>query len=160
MIKAAYRTLMFKCRYHPDLGGDEERARKINEAYRVLRDPEKRREYDLALDPGAFELKRATKDCFERRRIPRIEVNFKVTYEKDREKSLPAKVLDISLLGCRMQTAEPLKVGTKIRVNIEGYNIEGKVRWKRMFHPTIFQRIHEAGIEFIKDFDAIDNLRT
>lgn len=48
MIKKAYRTLMGEMGAHPDLGGDEERAKLINEAYRVLSDPDLRRAYDRA----------------------------------------------------------------------------------------------------------------
>ncbi len=46
MVKKAYRTLMGEMRGHPDLGGDVERAKLINEAYTVLGDPELRRAYD------------------------------------------------------------------------------------------------------------------
>lgn len=48
MIKKVYRTLMGELGAHPDLGGDEERAKLINEAYAVLSDPEARRAYDAA----------------------------------------------------------------------------------------------------------------
>ncbi len=48
MIKKVYRTLMGELGAHPDLGGDEERAKLINEAYAVLSDPEVRRAYDAA----------------------------------------------------------------------------------------------------------------
>ncbi len=48
MIKKAYRTLMGEMRGHPDLGGDEERAKLINEAHTVLVDPDLRRAYDTA----------------------------------------------------------------------------------------------------------------
>lgn len=48
MIKKAYRTLMGEMRGHPDLGGDEERAKLINEAHTVLADPDLRRAYDAA----------------------------------------------------------------------------------------------------------------
>jgi hypothetical protein len=48
MIKKAYRTLMGEMRGHPDLGGDEERAKLINEAHTVLVDPDLRRAYDAA----------------------------------------------------------------------------------------------------------------
>jgi DnaJ-class molecular chaperone len=48
MVKKAYRTLMGEMGGHPDLGGDVERAKLINEAYTVLGDPEVRRGYDDA----------------------------------------------------------------------------------------------------------------
>lgn len=43
-IKKAYRKLA--ATHHPDKGGDEEKFKEINEAYSVLGDDDKRREYD------------------------------------------------------------------------------------------------------------------
>jgi curved DNA-binding protein len=43
-IKKAFRKLAQK--HHPDAGGDEETFKDINEAYAVLSDPEKRKQYD------------------------------------------------------------------------------------------------------------------
>jgi hypothetical protein len=59
VIDAAYRQLMRK--YHPDVAhGDEvlaarlhERAKLINQAYAILRDPRQRREYDHARQQGS-----------------------------------------------------------------------------------------------------------
>lgn len=58
-IKKAFRTLSKK--YHPDMNpGDrkaEERFQKVSEAYSVLQDPRKRKEYDKKLEErerGAF----------------------------------------------------------------------------------------------------------
>lgn len=48
MVKKAYRTLMGEMGGHPDVGGDEERAKLINEAYTILGDPDLRRAYDRA----------------------------------------------------------------------------------------------------------------
>ncbi len=53
VIQAAYRRLAAK--YHPDKGGDAEQMKRINAAWEVLGDPQKRREYDLwyfTLGPG------------------------------------------------------------------------------------------------------------
>ena len=58
MVRKAYRTLMGEMRGHPDLGGDEERAKLINEAYAVLADPDLRRAYDQARArtvPGGYD---------------------------------------------------------------------------------------------------------
>lgn len=46
VIKSSYRTLMQRMKMHPDLGGDHAEATLINEAYRVLTDPDKRAAYD------------------------------------------------------------------------------------------------------------------
>ncbi len=49
VIKASYRTLMQVCKVHPDLGGCKDQAALINEAYSVLRCPQRRSEYDAKL---------------------------------------------------------------------------------------------------------------
>ncbi len=46
MITAAYRCLMSQLRNDPDLGGNPEKAARINQAYQILRDPAKRKAYD------------------------------------------------------------------------------------------------------------------
>jgi curved DNA-binding protein CbpA len=49
-IKAAYKAKAKK--EHPDVGGNEEKFKEINEAYGVLSDPEKRRRYDETGEHG------------------------------------------------------------------------------------------------------------
>lgn len=46
IITAAYRTLLRALGKHPDLGGPEDEAKRIIEAYATLSDPERRRAYD------------------------------------------------------------------------------------------------------------------
>ena len=50
-IKKAYRKKAHK--HHPDKGGDEEKFKKVNEAYQVLSDKEKRKRYDQFGKAGA-----------------------------------------------------------------------------------------------------------
>lgn len=58
-IKKAFRKLART--HHPDAGGDEERFKEINEAYEVLSDPEKRKQYDAfgkyagKMPPGGYQ---------------------------------------------------------------------------------------------------------
>ena len=49
VIRSTYRTMMQKMKMHPDLGGNQEDAALINEAYSVLMDPNARAQYDSSL---------------------------------------------------------------------------------------------------------------
>jgi len=44
-IKKAYRRLSFK--HHPDRGGEKEKSQQLNEAYDILGDEKKRKQYDM-----------------------------------------------------------------------------------------------------------------
>lgn len=50
-IKTAYRKMAMK--HHPDRGGDEKKFKEVEEAYRVLSDPNKRRMIDMGVDPNS-----------------------------------------------------------------------------------------------------------
>jgi tetratricopeptide (TPR) repeat protein len=49
VVKSAYRVLLKEIGGHPDLGGDEEVAKAINEAYEIIGDPRLREQYDREL---------------------------------------------------------------------------------------------------------------
>lgn len=51
-IKKAFRELANK--HHPDKGGDAEKFKKINEAYSILSDDDKRREYDTGRSQSSW----------------------------------------------------------------------------------------------------------
>ena len=53
IIAAAYRALLRALRKHPDLGGSDDEAKLIIEAYATLSDPERRRAYDAWLSAHA-----------------------------------------------------------------------------------------------------------
>jgi curved DNA-binding protein CbpA len=57
VIAAAYRRLMKDA--HPDIGGDAERAKRLNAAYATLSDPGSRRTYDAALRPEGVAVRRS-----------------------------------------------------------------------------------------------------
>ncbi len=46
IIRSSYLTLLHKLKQHPDLGGDHWNATVLNEAFEILKDEEKRAEYD------------------------------------------------------------------------------------------------------------------
>ena len=48
VIRSSYRTMMQKLKMHPDLGGDQEMAALVNEAYAVLTNPVARAKYDAS----------------------------------------------------------------------------------------------------------------
>jgi curved DNA-binding protein len=49
-IKKAYRSLAMK--HHPDRGGDANKFKEIEEAYRTLSDPQKKQMFDMGVDPN------------------------------------------------------------------------------------------------------------
>jgi curved DNA-binding protein len=66
-IKKAYRKLALK--YHPDRNkgdaGAEEKFKELGEAYAVLSDPEKRKQYDTFGDPAAFRQRYSQQDIYQ-----------------------------------------------------------------------------------------------
>lgn len=165
VIHAAYRALMSTMKRHPDLGGDPEEAKVINEAYATLRDPDKRAYYDQRLksdDAGGRATGRVEwVEDDERRRVPRryVDANVSLCAGHD-HRWFKARAMDVSILGMKIQAEKPLRIGQL--VTIAGQNtttdaIHGKVRWTRMFHPSIFERVYEFGIEFTEPVEDIDS---
>lgn len=156
-IHSAYRTLMFRQRCHPDLGGDQELAVLINVAYETLTDPVKKSRYDLTLPSSVF--KSVGKGRDEKRRVPRVYININITYMRGGRSREEGRLADISSLGCRLQTSKKLDIGEKISVKIAGHTVSGTVKWNRMFHPSVLQRVHEQGIEFDNEFEEIEKIK-
>ncbi len=157
-IVSAYRTLMSKGGKHPDLGGDEREAVLINIAYETLSDAKKRSEYTRSIVKSVR--KSEVKSPEDRRRAPRQDTNSTVSYCLDHDtKWYSARVKDMSVLGVRIQSHEPLVSGTHIVIappNLASQAFHGTVKWTRMFHPSMFERVYEAGIEFSDQISDID----
>lgn len=157
VIDAAFRTLMSKLKKHPDLGGDAEEAKLINEAREVLSNPERRSHYDATLSKRNPEKKN---DLVEHRRAPRRNTDATVSYCISHDlKWYAARVKDVSVLGVRIQSHSPLVSGEHVVIapsNLASPAIHGTVRWARMFHPSVFERIYEAGIEFSDQISDVE----
>jgi len=159
VITSAWRTIMSKLKKHPDLGGNQEEAVLINEAYETLSNPVRRAKYNVELVTKETDETTASETVLERRRVPRHDVDTTVSYCISHDQNwYSARVKDISILGIRLQSHEPFKEGQKLVIaptNLASPAIHGMVRWKRMFHPSTFERVYEAGIEF---FDQITDI--
>ncbi|MFH0798878.1 MAG: DnaJ domain-containing protein [Pseudomonadota bacterium] len=160
LIESAWRTLLSTLKKHPDLGGLPEEAALINQAHDVLLDPIKRKRYDASLGavkPAGV----APKAAFaERRRDPRHLIDATVSYCLGHDLNWqPARVKDVSTLGLRIQSRAPLSAGQHLVIapaNLAATAIHGTVRWARVFHPSLFERIYEAGIEFADQITDVD----
>lgn len=160
VITAAYHTLMSKLKKHPDLGGDEVEATIINRAYEILSNPKERAVYDTLLSKSVSKKDGEKKSHVERRRVPRHEVDSVVSFCVNHDtRWYPARVKDVSILGVKIQSHAALAVGQHLVIippNLASPAVHGTVRWARMFHPSVFERVYEAGIEFADQITDID----
>ncbi|MBN1283183.1 MAG: DnaJ domain-containing protein [Proteobacteria bacterium] len=158
VISAAYRARMKQC--HPDVGGDPDEASRVNEAYEFLSDPERRAHYDGSITRARPAAPGHESRGAERRRVKRHEIDAAVSYCIDHDSVWhSARVVDFSILGMRLRSHEQLTVGQSVVIvppNLAALAMHGTVRWVRVFHPTIFERVYEAGVEFP---DQITNIR-
>jgi curved DNA-binding protein len=126
-IKSAYRKLALK--YHPDHGGDEEKFKKLNEAYSIIGDPEKRRIYDNPrnFSPGGFHDQFYTKNPFENSTefediLRNFGFNFRNNNYKRRNNDLQIKIklsLKDSFIGKTASINYPLPSGIQQSIEIK-----------------------------------------
>ncbi len=158
IISAVHRAWMKAMRAHPDLGGDPELAKAINEAYDVLKDPDRRAAYDATLREevrGLFECER---------RAPRYKVDATIGYCVSPGSSWEeARVVDASALGLRIRAERPLEAGLNMAIAFPGspaMAAEATVRWVN--HLKNYPRFcYEAGVEFFAPMpDILLRLKT
>jgi len=147
IISAVYRAWMKAMRAHPDLGGDPELAKSLNEAYGVLKDPERREEYDARL-------RREVKGMLGcERRAPRTKVDATIGYLVEPGGGWEeARVIDASALGLRLRTEGPVEEGMHLAIAFPGscaMAAEATVRWVNHLKNAPRFR-YECGIEFFQ----------
>jgi curved DNA-binding protein CbpA len=144
-------------RAHPDLGGDEEFAKTINEAYDTLKDPERRASYDESLrqhSNGSGEPSR---------RAPRTRIDAAIaictTLKGNWE---DATVVDASSLGMKIRSRLSLESGQHLAIAFPGscaMAAEATVTWAHHVKGGS-ESSFEAGVEFFSPIpDILRRLR-
>lgn len=159
IVKAAYYTHLKTLRKHPDLGGDHEEASVLNEAYEILGNPDRRREYDdqffkgfvseaSAPEPNPFvpdhENRKTPRACFQN------QFQFK---KKSNSHWHEAQFRDISLTGACFRAQEKFKEGETLEFDVSEnppVQIQSKVRWVRLVPQRFGSPVYEGGVEFKK----------
>lgn len=163
LIAAARRTLLSGLKKHPDLGGDPAEAARINEAADTLLDPARRAAYDATL-LQTVKTPAAEASFAERRRVPRHAADAAVSFCLHHDlRWHAARVVDVSILGLRLKTRVPIMTGQHLVIapaNLASRAIHGTVKWTRMYHPSVFERVYEAGIEFSDQISDVEKRLT
>lgn len=170
IIKAAYYTQLRVLKKHPDLGGTHEESTLLNEAYEILSDPSRRREYDKqffkglsslasAPEPNPFvperELRRATRVVFQNRFQLRVVKGASLGLLKGDWVS--AQFCDISLTGACFRSLKPFKKGDAVELDISdnpAVKPTAKICWVRSIPQRFGLPIYEGGLEF-KKIDSV-----
>lgn len=166
LIQSAYHTHLKALKKHPDLGGSDAEAQLLNEAYAVLKDPDKRRLYDAKLNGSRTHTQTtprrkpasAQQKPQEQRRAPRADYheNCRISLKESSVWS-DAKFRNISKLGACIASQLSLKKDDLIMLNLaplSSLQLEGVIRWCRAIPQRFGKPIYEYGIEFQNVEDA------
>ncbi|GEM_PF-757540 len=156
-IRKQYLQQMQAARAHPDLGGDHAHAALLNEAYLVLRDPQRRAAYDriylrliapqiTAQIPAAAA---PTED--ERRKQFRRPYHGMVLLMHHDGPGIGGQCRDLSTDGCSLRTLRPLQPHESVTLVFQddpGLSLVGEVRWRRILPQRFGPPLFEGGIRF------------
>ena len=159
IVKAAYYTHLKDLKKHPDLGGEHDVALLLNEAYEILGDPQRRREYDqqflkgFVSDASSPEPNPFVPD-HENRKSPRAIFQNNFRYQvKSNGGWRDAQFCDISLSGACFRSEKKFKSGDDLEIDISdnpAVQIKAKVRWVRIIPQRFGSPLYEGGVEFKK----------
>lgn len=162
IIKAAYYTQLRVLKKHPDLGGSHDEALVLNEAYEILSDPNRRRDYDKQFYKGLISMASAPQpNPFvpenEARRASRVVFQNRFQLRFGKGEWVAAQFCDISLTGACFRTLKVFKKGETAELDIcdnPAVKPAAKVCWVRPIPQRFGLPIYEGGVEF-KKIDAV-----
>lgn len=158
IIKAAYYTHLKILRKHPDLGGSEEEAKLLNEAYETLSDEKKRREYDKKLLENVIPISSVHKEenPFNPSKEQRLAI--RVAFQQPLQfRQYPkgiwfeSQFRDVSTRGVCFRSIGKFKEGDLVEMEMSKSPhvwAVGKVRWSRLLPQRFGSPLHEGGVEF------------
>lgn len=158
IVKSAYYTQLKTLKKHPDLGGSHEESTRLNEAYEILSDPDRRREYDKQFFKGLVSMASAAQpNPFEPqkeiRRTTRVVFLNKFRFRKKKGDWINAQFRDISLTGACFRTFAKFEVGDTLEMDVSDNPLvvlTGKVCWVRILPQRFGLAVYEGGILFKK----------
>lgn len=158
IVKAAYYTQLRVMGKHPDLGGSHEEAALINEAYEILSDPERRREYDKEFFKGLVShasapLPNPFEPNVSSRKTVRVIFQNRFKLRTKRGEWISAQFRDISLGGGCFRCLGGFKKGATVEVQMsESPKLcpTAKIRWIRTIPQRFGLPLYEGGFEFKK----------
>lgn len=155
IIRASYRTLMRTMGAHPDLGGDENGARALNEAWEVLSDQARRARYDAERSLGdarvnapepAPEPDSRDDARSERRAVTRLAHDARITWTTEEGESSHSRIRDLSPRGLSFVACSELRPDTPLQIASDALNARGIVRNIRRIDDECFL----VGVEFLQ----------
>lgn len=161
IVKAAYYTHLKTLKGHPDLGGNHDGATLLNEAYEILSDAERRKDYDkkyylgFASPSSAIEANPFVPES-ELRKLPRAIFLNRFRFRHKKGEWVPAQFRDISLEGACFRTLAKFAQKETLDFDISENPFlmpRVEVRWGRVIPQRFGLPLYEGGVEF-KEVDT------
>ncbi|MDZ4224859.1 MAG: PilZ domain-containing protein, partial [bacterium] len=130
-----------------------EEALLLNEAYEVLSDAVKRREYDKKYSGGKSPQKTYHHSGKEQRKAVRLSFYEVFKLRKSYAGWVKAQFRDISLLGACLRSQEKFRTGETLELDVSQspmVRATAKVRWVRVLPQRFGAPLYEGGVEFQK----------
>ena len=159
IVKAAYYAHLHVLKKHPDLGGSEEEAKVLNEAYEILSDEQKRKEYDKKLLSNVIPLfssvaKKENPFTPSKEQRIAVRVAFQQAFQfRQYPKGIwfDSQFRDISAKGACFRSIGKFREGDLVEFEMSKEPhvwAVAKVKWARLLPQRFGSPLHEGGVEF------------